>query len=66
MLLCPAWIRFNPLLSQNLAEFKIKRDYLRHWVSLLSGLHAPLLAEQSKHADFPLLAKLGLSGAVLN
>jgi len=31
MLLGPSWIRFSPLLFQGLADFKIKRDYLRHW-----------------------------------
>ena len=53
------------LLVQGLTDFKIKRDYLKHWISLLKGLNVPLLAGEAMRADFPKLAELGLIGAVL-
>ena len=65
MLLSPSWIRMSPLICQGLAEFKVRRDYLRLWVRLLGGLHAPILADQVGHGDFPLLREMGLAGAVL-
>jgi len=34
-------------------------------VSLLQGLHAPLLGDEAKRSDFPLLAEMGLSASVL-
>ena len=61
----PSWIPLSPLLSQGLADFKIKRDYLRHWASILGGQGAHLLADQVVPSDFSMLEGMGLSGAVL-